>query len=281
MLCDSKTSYVCRLQVYTGRHEGQEREQNQGERVVLNLTRDMVGSGRNITTDNFFTSLRLAQKLSEIQMTLLGTMQKNRKELPTQLVTATGREALSSIFAFRDDATLVSYCPKKGKIVVLLSSMHSQAEINNNIPSKKPKIIMDYNSSKGGVDTADQMLRMYTTKRMTRRWPMAIFYNMADISALNGFIIWIALNPEWQAQAKHRRRVFLLQLGRELIGYSDDDAGEPPIQISAPALPKKRARCSVCPREDDKKSNIICAGCGRNVCKAHAEYICTNCKQWL
>ena len=122
MLCDSKTSYVCRLQVYTGRHEGQEREQNQGERVVLDLTRDMVGSGRNITTDNFFTSLRLAQKLSEKQMTLLGTMRKNRKELPTQLVTATGREALSSIFAFRDDATLVSYCPKKGKIVVLLSS---------------------------------------------------------------------------------------------------------------------------------------------------------------
>ena len=72
---------------------------------------------------------------------------------------------------------------------------------------------------------------------------MAIFYNMVDISALNGFIIWIALIPEWQAQAKHRRRVFLLQLRRELIGYSDDDAGEPadPDIGSSPA----KETCSV------------------------------------
>jgi hypothetical protein len=53
MLCDSKTSYDYNLQVYTGRTVGQEREQNQGERVVLELTRGMEGSGRNITTENF------------------------------------------------------------------------------------------------------------------------------------------------------------------------------------------------------------------------------------
>jgi len=138
---------------------------------------------------------------------------------------------------------------------------------------------MDYNSSKGGVDTADQMLRMYTTKRMTRRWPMAIFYNMVDVSALNGFIVWIALNPDWQAQTKHRRRVFLLQLGRELIGNSNGDPVERPIMMPSPVLSKKRARCSICLRENDKKASIICAACGRNVCKEHAEYTCINCKQ--
>ena len=54
MLCDSKTSYVCRLQVYTGRVVDQPRKQNQGERVVLDLTRELKGSGRNVTVDNFF-----------------------------------------------------------------------------------------------------------------------------------------------------------------------------------------------------------------------------------
>jgi hypothetical protein len=125
MLCDSKTSYVCRLQVYTGRQEGQEREQNQGERVLLDLTRDMVGSGRNITTDNFFTSLRLVQKLSEKQMTLLGTIRKNRKDRMVSKTVRYPKRSRSSFFhfRFRDDATLVSYCPKKGKVVFLLSSL--------------------------------------------------------------------------------------------------------------------------------------------------------------
>jgi len=82
-------------------------------------------------------------------------------------------------------------------------------------------MILDYNATKGGVDTADQMLQTYTCKRMTRRWPTAIFYNIIDISALNAFIIWISLNTDYEPQSKHRRRVFLQQLGKELIGVAD------------------------------------------------------------
>jgi len=55
---------------------------------------------------------------------------------------------------------------------------------------------------KGGVDTADPMLRVYTTKMMTRRWPTTIFYNMLDISASNALLVWMAVNPEWQATAQ-------------------------------------------------------------------------------
>ena len=123
-------------------------------------------------------------------MTLFGAIRKHRREIPTELVIARGREHLSSLFAFRNDATLVSYCPKKGNTVVLLNSLHSKPEITVEQPSKKPCRILEYNTSKCGGDRADQMLRMYSTKRMTRRWPMAIFYNMIDISALNAFILY-------------------------------------------------------------------------------------------
>jgi len=50
-------------------------------------------------------------------------------------------------------------------------------------------MVLDYNASKAGVDTMDQMVRTYTSKRMTRRWPMVFFYNVLDVSALNAFII--------------------------------------------------------------------------------------------
>ena len=277
MLCDSKTSYVCRLQVYTGKQSGQEREHNQGKRVVLQLTEGLQGSGRNVTADNFFCSLSLAQKLSERKLTLLGTIRKNRKELPPELVNTKGREACSSLFGHRDDGTIVSYCPKKGKVVVLLSSMHSQAEVDNTRPEKKPLMILEYNSTKGGVDTADQMLRMYTVKRMTRRWPMAIYYNMVDISALNAFIVWMAINPEWEIKATHRRRIFLLQLGKELVGHAELTEAEPRDQETTDEPAKKRQRCSFCPREKDEKSSVYCNKCRRIVCKEHSKIVCLHC----
>ena len=100
--------------------------------------------------------------------------------------------------------------------------MHSKPEIAVEQPSKKPCMILEYNTSKCGVDRADQMLRMYSTKRMTRRWPMAIFYNMIDISALNAFIVYISLNPDWLSDKKHKLRSFLSQLGKELISNNEE-----------------------------------------------------------
>jgi len=41
--------------------------------------------------------------------------------------------------------------------------MHAQGEVDLTRPDKKLNIILEYNASKGGVDTADQMLHMYST----------------------------------------------------------------------------------------------------------------------
>ncbi|KAJ4431815.1 hypothetical protein ANN_20420 [Periplaneta americana] len=68
--CDSTNYYVTNLQVYTGRGEDEPRESNQEKRVVLDLTQNLFLSGRNIATDNFFTSLDLAKELERKQMIL-------------------------------------------------------------------------------------------------------------------------------------------------------------------------------------------------------------------
>ena len=40
----------------------------------------------------------------------------------------------------------------------------------------------------------DRIMRSYSTKRMTRIWPLALFYNMIDVSAINAFIVWKEIN---------------------------------------------------------------------------------------
>ena len=38
------------------------------------------------------------------------------------------------------------------------------------------------------------MVRSYSTKRMIRKWPLALFYNMIDVSAINAFVVWKEIN---------------------------------------------------------------------------------------
>ncbi|KAE8278080.1 hypothetical protein D5F01_LYC23851 [Larimichthys crocea] len=102
--CKARSSYAWKMQVYTGKkpntaagrggeeEEGRKKgkgrggsEKNQAMRLVLNVTEGLTG--RNIICDNFFTSYKLAQRLLlEKNKTLLGTIRKNKPELPDALL---------------------------------------------------------------------------------------------------------------------------------------------------------------------------------------------------
>ncbi|GAV01508.1 hypothetical protein RvY_12212 [Ramazzottius varieornatus] len=84
-------------------------------------------SGRNGTTDNFFTSLSLDEALLKKKIFLIGTMRKNKSEIPSAFLPSKNREVLSSLFGQASDFTLVSYVPKESKAVILLSSIHRDA----------------------------------------------------------------------------------------------------------------------------------------------------------
>ena len=66
----------------------------------------------------------------------------------------------------------------------MLSTMHALPDISSTSCEKKPEVILYYNSTKSGVDILDRMVRTYTSKRMTRRWPVVLFYNMLDVSGM-------------------------------------------------------------------------------------------------
>ena len=65
-----------KAQVYTGKPPGGTREKNQGMRVLMDLTQEL--RGQNVTCDNFFTSYMLGQALLKRNITMLGTMKRNK-----------------------------------------------------------------------------------------------------------------------------------------------------------------------------------------------------------
>ncbi|CAJ1076398.1 piggyBac transposable element-derived protein 4-like [Xyrichtys novacula] len=166
---------------------------DQARRVVLELLEDMTGI--TVTCDNFFTSYQLGQELLRTKVTMVGTIRKNKAELPPQLLNLKGRDVLSSVFAFTSNTTAVSYMPK-GKNVLLISTKHRQPAVEEG-PKKKPKMITDYNHCKGAVDTPDQLIHNFSCQRRSRRWPRTLFFNMLDISAYNAYIIFTHVDSSW------------------------------------------------------------------------------------
>lgn len=152
--CDAQTSYAWKMSVYTGKKDGARPEVNQGKRVVLELVEGL--EGHTVTCDNFFTSYGLGEELLRRRIAMVGTIRRNKPELPPKLLEVRQRAILSSIFAFSSTHTAVSYIPKRGKNVILLSTKHHEPAISDEV-HRKPIIIMDYNKNKGGVDNLDKV----------------------------------------------------------------------------------------------------------------------------
>ena len=98
-VCDSAASYVLKMDIYKGKEPQGPRNNNLDSKVMMHLVTPFNKSGRNITCENFFTSLKLGRKLLKNQLTLVRTIQKNRKELPPEFVTAKRRETKTILYS--------------------------------------------------------------------------------------------------------------------------------------------------------------------------------------
>ena len=132
-----------------------------GEHVVLTLMQPHLDKGRNVTTDNFFTSLRLAKQLLARKTTLVGTMRKDKRELPHRPEESTP-ELYSSQLWRHEKAIHTMYQGKKDITVNVLSTQHNHVEITS--VKKRPDTVAYYNVTKVGVDILDQMARLYSVK---------------------------------------------------------------------------------------------------------------------
>lgn len=278
ILCDSNNSYCCNAQIYLGRVGA--RDIGQSHRVVMELTDHICGTGRHLTADNFFTDITTIRTLLGRQITYTGTLRKNKGEIPIAMLANANRPVESSIFGFQRDVTLVSYVPKRNKAVILMSSFHHDESVEAE-NKHKPEIITDYNCHKGGVDTLDQLVRWYTCRRKSRRWPFILFCNILDIASYNAFVLFLSQHPNYKNGVSHRRRHFLIELAKSLLPEHTSASSLRTSQVyhlsSRSAERSTTGRCQFCPRSRDRKTPHVCHKCKKRVCKDHLKVYCGNC----
>ncbi|XP_059169788.1 piggyBac transposable element-derived protein 4-like [Physella acuta] len=218
--CDSLSNYPLRGCPYLGKEKrsAMPAKRNLGiaSEIVVSLTRDFQGSGRNITTDNYFTHLQLAETMAKSRLTLVGTVKRNKTFLPKDFQQKKHLPLNDSAFLFRPETTLVSYQSKKQKNVLLLSTMHNNPDIDSTNALKKPEIVLYYNKTKGGVDAMDQMAKAFTVKRKTKRWPLVVFFNMIDLASIAARVVFQCKYPTSSLGHADNRQLFNIDIAQSL-----------------------------------------------------------------
>ncbi|XP_047115779.1 uncharacterized protein LOC124795740 [Schistocerca piceifrons] len=107
-LCDATSAYALDGIVYTGRKPHEPIQKNLGLNVVKDLAKSIERSSKNITVDNIFTRVQLAEEMLQKQITVAGTIKQNKPEIPNDMKPSASRAIHSSLFAFRGDIIMGS-----------------------------------------------------------------------------------------------------------------------------------------------------------------------------
>ena len=297
-LADANSRYTFSMEIYAAiQPEGSYKVSNKVLNVVMELVQYIGGSGRNVTGDNWFSSIPFAKCPLDKKLSCVGTIRKNKNELPKEFITTKNREPKSSIFGFQDETTIVSYIPKKNRNVLLISTLHVENNSINtsNGTEQKPQIISFYNNTKVGVDTVDELCGTYSTSRKGNRWPLVIFFRILDIAGINSQTIYnnkptpnLKRNKYFQEIGAAlvseilRKRSYNFRIPREIRNKAAKCSGIDDPESSKTyetGQSEKKSRCTICPRRNDIKKKLYCCRCFKKMCLNHLKNICETCLQ--
>lgn len=299
-LVDARTFYTYYMEVYPGKQPPNSpyNVDNSAYSVVKRCAEPITKSGRNITMDNFFSSVPLFNELfTNHRTTAIGTLRKNKPQIPPLFLETKGRPSPSSLFAFGrvpNRCTIVSYIQEKKnkKNVILISTLHKDDAIDESTnDAQKPEIITDYNLTKGGVDVVDRLKSEYSVSRISNRWPLTLFCGLLNVGVINAQIIFRSNNDTVLS-----RRAFISELGKQLVtphlmrrasiehlsiplkqkikGITGIETNNP-----QPRPTNEKVRCKYCPVRKNRFTQTRCNECRGAVCKEHTASTIVVCQE--
>lgn len=297
ILTESESAYIWNMIVYTGKGTCLDpalKEYAHGTQVVLSLTEELLDKGYRLYVDNFYTSPELLAALYERTTDAVGTVRKNRKNLPQELNTKIQKG--DAIFFYEISRTNKMMAVKwhDKREVSFMSTIHDDSKVTVRRRGKQTevlKVVQDYNCNMGGVDRMDQMLGSYPMER--KRCKVAYkkqFNHILNMCVLNSYILYS------KQGGKKTHLAFRMALIEAIIAkYKDVDSnnggnngsgssGRPsngtnpirmimrhfPSYVPCPGNKKNcQKRCVVCSKNGKRKdSRFWCKDCDVGLCAA-------------
>ena len=100
------------------------------DHVVMKLAELYLKKGRNITTDNYFTSVKLANLLKSKNTSLLGTINKNQREVSCKIKNLRDEQYATRLYKSED--ILLTVYRKTQEECFVAKTLHTDAAIADN-----------------------------------------------------------------------------------------------------------------------------------------------------
>jgi hypothetical protein len=276
--CLADCNYLLRFEIYEGKSSSSSTACPSD--VVLSLTSPYQYRNHIVYLDRYFTSPTLLDELLERGTSSCGTVRKDRVGLPPTFKTVANGLAMGEMRCWQRDE-LGALVWKDRRAVYLLTTHKSPIEttfVSRSGSSEQtavPTAILDYNKSKGGVDTIDQMRESYAIGRKGKKWWPQLVWWLIDMCILNAYSLY-----NQQQQVKISQLEFRERLMQQLIEHYPQQRSRigrppstPPINVQRlhyPSLSDVERDCFYCSERPDhrKQTQYRCDLCDVYVCAA-------------
>ena len=285
--------------------------------LVKNLEKNADLAGRNLSYDRLYTSIPLAKWLLERKITTIGTIQANRKGIPSEIKQVHNRDNGSYKVFWNEpekninlNSFIVNSKTTGKRNILILSTMQPIFGISKD-QKKKPALYKLYDYTKGGTDIVDQKISFYSCKTKSRKWTTIAFSYLLDTCRINAASV-LAMNKHTEPRKQNSFEVgfnlvlelvkpFIQRRSREGLNSEiqqkiklvlGENVVEPSIDTAFlsifPPQSERKRRCEICIKEisgpgmkkkKDQLPKLIsqCQNCGKVVCQRHRFQFCNNC----
>ncbi|XP_028660386.2 piggyBac transposable element-derived protein 4-like [Erpetoichthys calabaricus] len=289
-LADSKTGYLSQFEPYYGSCTKDilpYPDLPVPARVVLHLVKGLIqddrSSGYHVYTDRYYTSPALGVELTKLRVSITGTVQKNRKLLPSDIKKKLKLKKNESV-AWKSNKQLALVWQDK-RLIFMYSTFHNAVSEEKERRKRggevekiiKPCVISDYTEHMGAVDRFDHYAVSYNFSRKTVKWWRKTFYWLLEVAIVNSYILWCQCYP----QDKLRHLAYHRKLINELV--KDHRAtkevarrGRPSEEVATAERLNGRSHF-IYPLDEQKlKDCVVCTDRKRG-CRKCSRFACSTC----
>ncbi|XP_039763769.1 piggyBac transposable element-derived protein 4-like [Pararge aegeria] len=159
---------ILKFRVYAGAKDTDVTGKEHAEKVVMELLREKLNSGHELYMDNYYNSFGLAKKLLDHNTYCTGTLRKDLKDNPHELMKKKIKKG-ENCSMFRDGVHVGVW--KDKRVVTYITTQYEdkmvQVQNKRGHVTQKPEAISKYNDYMSGVDRQDQLLAYYPCERKT------------------------------------------------------------------------------------------------------------------
>lgn len=291
-LC-SPTGFVLNLEIYKGHGEKEPDEDvSKIEALVLRLMGPYLNKGYHLFMDNYYNSIKLANRLLSWKTHVTGTLRSNRRGNPV-LVTKAKLKKGDHIWK-RQGKVYISKWKDKRDVIVITTAHHPTLISSKNRRGQekiKPLEIVDYNQYMSGIDRSDQMVSYYSCPRKTIFWYKKVIFHLLDLTVWNSFFLY---------QKIHNTKIsfidFREMLIKTLIGIDPNiKDGRALIKFSPVHTPQQNAsaenhgnvvnnqhfqECIPCPENYNRNRYFLrCKQCSKDGKRKETSFRCKTCPE--